>query len=128
MSHDATPRKTLESLKKEAKRWLSAIRAGDADARGRFERAVPGAMGSPGLRDVQLALAREHGVDGWAALRAAIEQLQPYATGAAAEALARYQTMADALLDAYRTGTPEAMERHYGYTWHRRAWSGMQEG
>ena len=43
-----------------------------------------------------------------------------------AEALARYQTMADALLEAYRTGTPEAMERHYRYTWHRRAWSGMR--
>ena len=30
--------------------------------------------------------------------------------------------MADALLEAYRTGTPEAMERHYRYTWHRRSW------
>ena len=51
---------------------------------------------------------------------------QPDTTGAGAEALARYQTMADALLEAYRTGTPEAMERHYRYTWHRRAWSGMR--
>ncbi|MEP6690579.1 MAG: ankyrin repeat domain-containing protein [Gemmatimonadaceae bacterium] len=37
-----------------------------------------------------------------------------------------YETMADALLDAYRTGTPEAMERHYSYTWHRRAWKAMR--
>ena len=29
--------------------------------------------------------------------------------------------MAEALLEAYRTGTPEAMERHYRFTWHRRA-------
>src|SRR4029079_14137378 len=43
-----------------------------------------------------------------------------------AEALARYQTLADARIEAYRTGTPEAMERHYRYTWHRRAWSGMR--
>jgi hypothetical protein len=40
--------------------------------------------------------------------------------------LARYEDMADALLDAYRTGTPEAMARHYAYTWHRRAWAGMR--
>ena len=53
MSHDTPLRRNLESLKKEAKRWLAAIRADDADARGRLERAVPGTKGSPGLRDVQ---------------------------------------------------------------------------
>jgi hypothetical protein len=30
-----------------------------------------------------------------------------------ADELARYETMAEALLEAYRTGTTEAMERHY---------------
>ena len=40
--------------------------------------------------------------------------------------LARYEAMAEALLEAYRTGTPEAMERHYAYTWHRRAWPTMR--
>lgn len=40
--------------------------------------------------------------------------------------LAQYEAMAEALLDAYRLGTPEAMERHYRYTWHRRAWQGMR--
>ena len=73
---------------------------------------------------MQLALAREHGFDGWAALKAAVARKQPETAGA--EALALYQTMADALLEAYRTGTPEAMEQHYRYTWHRRAWSGMR--
>ena len=29
MSHELPPRRNLESLKKEAKRWLDAIRAGD---------------------------------------------------------------------------------------------------
>jgi Leucine-rich repeat (LRR) protein len=40
--------------------------------------------------------------------------------------LALYETMAEALFDAYRTGTPDAMARHYRYTWHRRAWQGMR--
>jgi hypothetical protein len=126
MSHDATPRRNLESLKKEAKRWLAAIRAGDSDARGRFERALPGAVGSPGLREVQHALAREQGFDGWADLKAALERAMPSNPAATAAALAQYEAMADVLLEAYRTGTPEAMERHYRYTWHRRAWSGMR--
>src|SRR5207244_154971 len=30
------------------------------------------------------------------------------------------------LLDAYRTGTPEAMERLYSFTWHRRSWSAFR--
>jgi hypothetical protein len=34
--------------------------------------------------------------------------------------------MAEALLDAYRTGAPEAMERHYRFTWHRRPWRAMR--
>ena len=44
----------------------------------------------------------------------------------ARQALALYEAKAEALLDAYRTGTPEAMERHYSYTWHRRAWPAMR--
>lgn len=43
-----------------------------------------------------------------------------------AHTLEHYERMAAALLDAYRTGTPEAMERHWGYTWHRREWRGMR--
>ena len=43
-----------------------------------------------------------------------------------AHALALYEAKAEALLEAYRTGTPEAMERHYNYTWHRRAWRAMR--
>ena len=34
--------------------------------------------------------------------------------------------LADALLQAYRTGTPAAMERHWSLTWHRRNWQGMR--
>lgn len=115
-------RRTFETLKKDAKRWRAALAAGDADARARFARILPDGPSAPKLRDVQLALAREQGFDGWAALKRALE---PDPARSAAT-LAQYDDMADALLDAYRTGTPEAMERHYRYTWHRRAWSGMR--
>ena len=37
-----------------------------------------------------------------------------------------YDEKVDALLEAYRTGTPEAMERHWRLTWHRRSWQGMR--
>jgi hypothetical protein len=76
----------------------------------------------PTLRDVQHALAREHGFPGWGALKEAF--VSKATTGA--EALARYEAQAEALLEAYRTGTPEAMERHYRLTWHRRAWAAMR--
>jgi hypothetical protein len=125
---DELPRRhrSLDSLKKEAKRWLDALRANAADARVRLERALPSAPAAPTLRDVQHALAREHGFPGWTALKQALEQALATDRDAGARALAQYETMAEALLEAYRTGTPEAMERHYRYTWHRRAWQGMR--
>jgi ankyrin repeat protein len=69
MSRRRTPDLTLDSLKKEAKRWLKALRAHDADARARFERAVPTTPKAPTLRDVQFALARELDLPGWTALK-----------------------------------------------------------
>jgi len=57
-------RRNLESLKKEAKRWLDAVQAGDTAARDRLRQSYPDAPAEPGLRDVQHALAREHGFDG----------------------------------------------------------------
>ncbi len=123
MSASPSRRRTLESLKKEAKQWFAAIRAGAANARARFNDAFPGGPRHPSLRDVQLALARVHGFPGWAALKRA---LTPDAR-TSARTLAQYREMADALLEAYRTGTPEAMERHYRLTWHRRPWRAMRE-
>jgi Leucine Rich repeat len=118
----------LESLRKQAKRWLKAIREGDALARARLARALERELSRPGLRDVQLGLARELGYAGWTALTQAVETSRPAGdpTPEGEAVLARYQDMADALLEAYRTGTPEAMARHYAYTWHRRAWSTMR--
>jgi hypothetical protein len=126
MSHELPPRRNLESLKKEAKRWLGALQAGDSEARARLARALPDAPATPVLRDVQHALAREHGFAGWTLLKDAIEQRSTDGADAGAKTLALYETKAQALLDAYRTGTPEAMERHYNHTWHRRAWRPMR--
>lgn len=75
MSRKLTPDSTLETFKKEAKRWLKALRASDVQARQRLLAATPTASANPGLRDVQLALAREYGLPGWAALRQALDDL-----------------------------------------------------
>lgn len=122
MSDELTRRHSLESLKKEAKRWLDALRRNEAEARARLERALPAAAGTPTLRDVQHALAREHGFRGWAELK---ERLTARAA-VSARTLEQYEAMAGALLEAYRTGTPAAMERHWSLTWHRRSWLGMR--
>ena len=75
MSHALTSATTLEHLRKEAKRWLKALRAGDPKARQRLLAATPTAPSEPGLRDIQLALAREYGLPGWTALRQAVDEL-----------------------------------------------------
>ena len=66
------PRATLDRLKKDAKRWLKALRDGDSDAAERMRAAWPSGPVSPGLRDVQHALAREYGFAGWVQLKEAL--------------------------------------------------------
>jgi Leucine Rich repeat len=122
MSDELSRRRSLDSLKKEAKRWLDALRAQVNDARARLERALPNAPALPTLRDVQHALALEHGFPGWTALK---DQLIADRK-VTATTLAQYETMAEALLEAYRTGSEAAMERHWRFTWHRRPWRGMR--
>ena len=85
---------SLETLRKEAKRWLKALRAGDAEARVRLDRAYPAAPRDLGLRDVQHALAREYGYDDWVGLRQDLAQgdavgVKPLLDGDAYEQLAR---------------------------------------
>jgi hypothetical protein len=63
---------TLDNLRKAAKRWLRALRNGDADARARLGRAYPSAKEPITLRDVQHALARERGYESWIALAKAV--------------------------------------------------------
>lgn len=122
MSEQFPVARSLESMRKEAKRWLHALRNGDADARARLLRTTPDAGTNLTLRAVQHALAREHGFAGWTALKEALEAAAQHD----APMLTHYEEAAAALLDAYRTGTLEAMERHYRLTWHRRAWPAMR--
>jgi hypothetical protein len=72
MPREITSATSLENLRKEAKRWLRALRAGDTVARTRLDRAYPQAPPEAVLRDVQHALAREHGHENWIALTKAI--------------------------------------------------------
>jgi len=75
MSHvprHLVPHITIESLRKQAKRWLKDIEAGDADASARFRQVFPGAK-APTLREVQQALAREFDRPSWAALKQEID-------------------------------------------------------
>lgn len=65
---------TLDNFRREARRWLKAIRTGDAKAIGRLHRAHARAPELPALRDVQHAVAREHGYESWQALRTALDQ------------------------------------------------------
>ena len=76
MARPLSPGTSVDHLRKEAKRWLKALRARDPEARDRLTRAWPEAPASPGLRDVQYALAREHGLPGWADLKDAADSLQ----------------------------------------------------
>lgn len=75
MNRKLSARSRLENLRKDAKRWLKALRTGDAKALERLRSSYPGAPAEPGLRDVQHALAREHGAESWAALKAALADL-----------------------------------------------------
>jgi Leucine Rich Repeat (LRR) protein len=117
MPRRVSPRTTLDNLKKEAKRWLKALRANDVEARARFERALPNAPALPALRDVQRALAREHDLPGWTAL---VQRLGEDVS------LRRYERVAEALVTAYRTGEAGAMRIVWDYFGHRRALDGMR--
>ncbi len=81
MRRKLTPQSTLEGLKKEAKRWLKALRANIQEARARLELAFPNAPTLPTLRDVQHARALEHGLPGWSALKDSLTDRTPVSAG-----------------------------------------------
>lgn len=68
-ARELTPRSNLETLRRQAKRWLREIEAGDTPALARFRHLIPQQSGPPKLREVQHALAREYGFTSWAALK-----------------------------------------------------------
>lgn len=73
MTRRLTPQTTLETLKKEAKRFLKALAAGDTDFRNKLLQAWPDAPAQPVLRDIQYAIARQYGFENWKTLKLAIE-------------------------------------------------------
>jgi uncharacterized protein len=73
MSRTLSPSSNVEALRREAKRWLKSLSLGDTDAAARFLRAFPGHVGKPKLREIQHALAREHGFASWAVLKQELE-------------------------------------------------------
>jgi len=75
MRRALTPKTKLESLRKEAKRWLKSLRSGDSGAADRLKAASPRAPAAPGLRDIQHALALEFGYADWTTLKAALAEL-----------------------------------------------------
>lgn len=104
MPKPITPETNLEALRKEAKRRLKALRASDAHAR-------------TTLREVQHALALEYGLPGWGALKLRLAPDAP---------LRRYEAVAGALVTAYRTGEPTAMQTVWDYFGHMRTWDAMR--
>ena len=113
MPRKITPATSLDTLRKEAKRWLKEIRANRAEARARFAAAYPTAPATPTLRDVQHALAREHGHESWVALKKAVEQ--PGVESAAPMALAHtaeeYDLLASDLVLAFDAQDQAALDR-----------------
>src|SRR5438045_539881 len=117
MPRQISPRTTPDSLKREAKRWLKALRAGDASARRRLLDVVTDASAQPTLREVQHALAREHGVAGWTALKDRLNAGAP---------MRRYEAVADALVTAYRENDETARRTVWDYFGHSRAWDALR--
>lgn len=117
MSARITSRTTLDNLKREARRWLKALRANDEAARVRLLRVLPDAPAAPTLRDIQRAVALEHGLPGWLALKS---RLAPNSL------MRRYDEVADALVTAYRTGETDAMRIVWDYFGHGRTWEVMR--
>jgi len=75
MPRGLTAKTRLDTLRKDAKRWLKALRAGDLKAHSRLAAAWADAPPEPGLRDIQHALALEYGQESWSSLKDALADL-----------------------------------------------------
>jgi uncharacterized protein len=81
---ELTSRSNLETIRRQAKRWLKEIEAGEPAALARFRKLMPGHAGAPKLREVQHALARDYGLASWAALKLELAAREAAARGQAA--------------------------------------------
>src|SRR5438552_3779803 len=80
------PASSFESVRRRAKQLVRDCRRGDASSLARMRAALPrlANLDDPAiatqikLADVQHALAREAGLDNWAALRRSIESAEPF--------------------------------------------------
>lgn len=104
-----TANTTLDGLRKQAKVWLKALRAGEPQALQRLLQVWPTAPDAPGLRDIQHALAREYGTAGWHALRDAVAE-SAFARKHAHERIADFLELA-CLHYGVRAGTMQWNER-----------------
>jgi hypothetical protein len=107
MHRKLTPHTTIDILKKEAKRWLKALRGDDARARERLRQAWPQAPDTPVLRDMQHALAREFGRASWKELKQIVEK-QPGRRPLTAEA---YERLAQDFVSAHDNEDAAALGR-----------------
>src|SRR5215831_4981389 len=104
MARRITPQTDLDNLKKEARRWLKELRAGEPEARSRLERIYPKPPIRLGLRVVQHAIALEFGYSGWPALKKSL-------------GMAKFEALAKDMVSAY-AGDLAAMQHvreHYGH-------------
>ncbi len=118
MPRQITPSTSLTTIRKEAKRWLTELRANDPDARARLDRVYPAAAPHPVLRDVQHALAREYGQDSWIALKQTLASRGENATSSAWPILTaeEYDRLANDLVLAFDSQDDAALQRlnvHY---------------
>src|SRR5262245_53082399 len=88
MTRRITPQTDLDNLKKEARRWLKELRAGEPEARSRLERIYAKPPIRLGLRVVQHAIALEFGYSGWPALKKSV-------------GMAKFEALARDMVSAY---------------------------
>lgn len=114
MQRKLTNLTSLENLKREARRWLKALRENAAEARERFQQAYPNGPEIPVLRDVQHALAREHGQASWKDLRHALDRSGP-AVAPSLDTRQAYQQAAEDFVQAFEGDEPAIgrLNRHY---------------
>jgi hypothetical protein len=111
MPRKISPATSLDHIRKEAKRWLHALRSGAEDARTRLERVSRAAGRMPSLRDVQHALAREYGFERWSALKTAIQKNASDRQRGALMTSDAYEQLANAYVVAFNERDAAALDR-----------------